>query len=191
MSSTYPLPCHPEFSVINYSGYREYRVENRKLVITSKSRKWSSYIFSCFVVGSLSIGYRIFAAKYYYPVLVASLLVVLNSTLFQVLHESVILLPPHGIQLETHRGPFSSHPIFSIKHYIPASKLSGVVINEGLRGWNVLFYLVAMWHTESRGTVLKVAYQDLLPVHPILLQVLEGIHELILCSPVHIKEDVP
>jgi len=55
----YPLPSHPEFSVIDYSGYREYRVENRKLVITGKTRKWSSYVSSCFIVGSLSIGYRI------------------------------------------------------------------------------------------------------------------------------------
>lgn len=196
----YPLQGHPEFSVIHYSGYREYRLENRKLVTTSKSRRWISYTASSFIVASLSIGYRIvstsyfmndhlltlvkLAAKYYYPVLVASLLVVLNSTLFQVLYgewrlaytfvewgtlirlsESVIVLPPHGIQLETHRGPFPSHPTFSIKRFIPASKLSEVVINEGLRGWNVLFYLVAMWHTKSRGTVLEVAYQV---NHPII-----------------------
>ena len=51
----YPLPDHPEFSVIDYSGYREYRLENRKL----ECRKWTSYIASCFIVGLLGVGYRI------------------------------------------------------------------------------------------------------------------------------------
>jgi len=70
-----------------------------------------------------------------------------------------VLLPPHGIQLETHRGPFFSLPVFAVKRFIPASNLSGIAINEALRGWNVLFYLVAVWHTKRRGTVLKIAYQ--------------------------------
>ena len=75
------------------------------------------------------------------------------------LPESVVLLPPHGIQLETHRGPFPSQPFFSTKRFIPASNLSGVAINEALRGWNVLFYLIAVRHTERRGTLLEVAYE--------------------------------
>ncbi|KIM49240.1 hypothetical protein M413DRAFT_438410 [Hebeloma cylindrosporum] len=127
--------------------------------------------------------------KYYYPILAVFLLVVLGSSAFQVLFESVILLPPHGIQLDTHRGPFPSQPVFSIKRFIPVSNLSGIAINEGLRGWNVLFYLVALQHTR-RGTVLEVAYKDLLPVQSILLQVFEGIHELLLRSPTQNNEDV-
>lgn len=82
-----------------------------------------------------------------------------NETLIIQLPESVILLPPHGIQLETHRGPFLSQPFFSIKRFIPVSDLSGVAINEALRGWNVLFYLVAVRHTKRRGTLLEVVYQ--------------------------------
>lgn len=82
-----------------------------------------------------------------------------NRTLITQLPESVILLPPHGIQLETHRGPFPSQPVFSIKRFIPVSNLSGVAINEGLRGWNVLFYLVAVRHTKHHGAILEVAYQ--------------------------------
>lgn len=49
-------------------------------------------------------------------------------------------------------------PLFSNKRFISAINLQDVVINEGLKGWNVLYYLVAV-HSHHEGSVLQVAYE--------------------------------
>ncbi|KJA27535.1 hypothetical protein HYPSUDRAFT_131216, partial [Hypholoma sublateritium FD-334 SS-4] len=73
--------------------------------------------------------------------------------------ESVILLPPHGIQLESHRGIAGMRPLFSKRRFIPATSLRDAVINEGLRGWNVLYYLVIVRRTNGKNCALEVAYE--------------------------------
>lgn len=67
-----------------------------------------------------------------------------------------MILPPHGIQLETHRG-FSNQ--WSSKRFIPSARLADVVINEGIKGWNVFYYLVAVEMDASRDSSLEVAYE--------------------------------
>jgi phosphatidylinositol glycan class H protein len=71
--------------------------------------------------------------------------------------ESVIALPPHGIQLETHRG-FPFLPLFVTRRFIAAASLRDFVITEGLRGWDVRFYLAALAEGHSEPVQLAVAY---------------------------------
>jgi hypothetical protein len=72
--------------------------------------------------------------------------------------ESVIALPPHGLQFETHRG-FGSTIFFVSRHFIPRRHLHDFVINEGLRGWNVRYYLAAMIRSDTCPFALKTAYE--------------------------------
>lgn len=72
--------------------------------------------------------------------------------------ESVIVLPPHGVQFETHRGlpPFL---LFSSRQFIPSDALQDVVINEGLRRWDVRYYLVAVKRFSPYDFKLIVAFE--------------------------------
>jgi len=93
-----------------------------------------------------------------------------------VLWESVIVFPPHGIQLETHRGP-PSYPIFVSRKFIPTVFLRDIIINEGLRRWNVRYYLAFMEASSDDMISLAVAYENILPRFPILLEVYRGVKE--------------
>ena len=73
--------------------------------------------------------------------------------------ESVVILPPHGIQLETHRGFSSQWSFFNTKRFIPSASLADVVINEGISGWNVLYYLAAVKFDHAQGSSLEVAFE--------------------------------
>jgi phosphatidylinositol N-acetylglucosaminyltransferase subunit H len=70
--------------------------------------------------------------------------------------ESVIVLPSKDLELETHRGPLG-RPMFVERRVIPASSISGVIINEGLYGWNVRYYLAILTKVEPRS--LHVLYE--------------------------------
>jgi len=114
------------------------------------------------------------------------------------LPESVLAIPPHGIQLETHRG-LPSYPLFASRQFIPSDRLRNLVINEGLRGWDVRYYLVAIQEAQSDVLELNVAFevcnlaqyslcscffpklnytilQSLLPRFPVLIEIYRGIH---------------
>ncbi|KAF9483903.1 hypothetical protein BDN70DRAFT_873303 [Pholiota conissans] len=181
----YPLPTHRELVVIEYPGYREYRLENPRLSARSTrlQQPASSTVTSILLVPLLAVCWQSFPGKYGYPVIAISLALFFRNIVNQLLYESVILIPPHGIQLETHRGIPGMRPLFSSKRFISSTSLQDVVINEGLRGWTVLYYLVAMRHLHNQGSVLEVAYENLLPCHSILLLVLEGIQEIMLYGP--------
>ena len=59
--------------------------------------------------------------------------------------ESLLVFPTLGIQLETHRGhPLIPRSLFTTRRFVPLSALQDVVIHEGLRGWNVRFYLALL-----------------------------------------------
>jgi len=72
--------------------------------------------------------------------------------------ESVLVIPPHGIQLETHRG-LPSLPLAASRRFIPTAVLQDFVINEGLRGWDVRYYLVAIKRSSRDDYTLEVAYE--------------------------------
>ena len=115
------------------------------------------------------------------------------------LPESVLAIPPHGIQLETHRG-LPSYPLFASRQFIPSDRLRNFVINEGLRGWDVRYYLVAMQEVQSDVLELNVAFevcnlahfmfmffpkldytilQNLLPRFPVLIEIYRGVHRVL------------
>lgn len=71
--------------------------------------------------------------------------------------ESVIVLPSKDLQIEVHRGPFG-RSMFVERRVIPASAITGVIINEGLHGWNVRYYLAALTRVEETQS-LHVLYE--------------------------------
>ncbi|KAI9510226.1 GPI-GlcNAc transferase complex, PIG-H component-domain-containing protein, partial [Russula earlei] len=173
--------AHPELLVIETPGlYREYRVENWH---ASRSQRWRvanglSWI-SMFDVCSVMFFGLLWPSVKRNPVLMIATGVGLGLLVYlklrQVLWESVLVLPPYGIQLETHRG-LPSLPLFVSRRFIPLTEVQDVLINEGLRRWDVRYYLAVLY--SSRGQqCLEVAYENTLPRFPVLLQIYHGIHE--------------
>jgi len=68
------------------------------------------------------------------------------------------VIPQHGVQLETHRG-LPGWPVFISRRFIPLPTLQNIVINEGLRGWNVRFYLAVVKEHPTFGYTLDVAFE--------------------------------
>ncbi|OJT14618.1 hypothetical protein TRAPUB_8864 [Trametes pubescens] len=81
-----------------------------------------------------------------------------------------------GIQLEAHRGLFG-YPLFAARRFIPWSSLEDFLINEGIRGWDIRYYLVALHRTQQDALKLDVAFEAILPRFPILLEVYHGVQE--------------
>ena len=71
--------------------------------------------------------------------------------------ESVIVLPSKDLLLEVHRG-LTGHPIYVERQVISASEISAVIINEGLRGWNVRYYLAVLTQVDKTQS-LYVLYE--------------------------------
>jgi phosphatidylinositol glycan class H protein len=108
--------------------------------------------------------------------------------------ESILVLPSYGIQLETHRG-LPSLPLFVSRRFIPLTEVRDVLINEGLRRWDVRYYLAILYSPRRGEQRLEVAYQvwgglsiclsksrsllyqNILPRFPVLIKVYHGIHE--------------
>ncbi len=108
--------------------------------------------------------------------------------------ESVLVLPPYGVQLETHRG-LPSLPLFVSRRFIPLTEVQEVLINEGLRRWDLRYYLAVLYSPRQGEQRLAVAYevesilfiylpdarsllcQNILPRFPVLNRVYHGIHE--------------
>ena len=72
--------------------------------------------------------------------------------------ESVLVLPSYGIQLETHRG-LPSLPFFVSRRFIPLTDGQDVLINEGLRRWDVRYYLAVLYSPRQGEQRLAVAYE--------------------------------
>ena len=73
--------------------------------------------------------------------------------------ESVVVIAPHGIQLETHRGFPPSLVLSASRRFIPMSALQDFVINEGLRRWDARYYLAAIRKNGPNGFALQIAYE--------------------------------
>lgn len=80
--------------------------------------------------------------------------------------ESVVIIPRHGIQLETHRGLLFSLlpacPLTINRRFIPLTSVRDIVINEGIRRWGVRYYLCIVRDVGSEVT-LEVAFEVGLP----------------------------
>ncbi|KAI0724055.1 hypothetical protein C8T65DRAFT_93908 [Cerioporus squamosus] len=144
MQRTTPLHEHPEFCIIQHSGWREYRVD-----APGMRRRGASKIPS---FGGLWFDACLaLALAYYWSVIVAALprlaasaaviLLYLYSRLTRVLirgHNPML-----GIQLETHRG---------------------------VAGYSLLA-------SRKVPLQLEVAFQNILPRFPVLLEVYHGVQE--------------
>ena len=78
--------------------------------------------------------------------------------------ESVVVLPPHGVQLETHYG-FPLLPLMAKRRFIPMTSLQDFIIIEGLRRWNVRYYLAAVKRSGPDAFSLEAAYEVVLHLH--------------------------
>jgi len=67
------------------------------------------------------------------------------------------VLPSKDVQLEVHRG-LGCRSIFVERRVIPASTISAVIINEGLYGWNVRYYLAVLTKVDETQS-LHVLYE--------------------------------
>ncbi|EKM82776.1 hypothetical protein AGABI1DRAFT_33856 [Agaricus bisporus var. burnettii JB137-S8] len=194
MRETHPLPDHPEFSVRDYPNYREYRVENRYVARNGSGRiiqkatglSWCCALFPAF--GFWWFAFSIFAATLWLYMkctqVVAGALLNLHCkhsclTLNFPTSETVLVIPPHGIQLETHRG-LPRWPLAISRRFISLTNLRDVIINEALYGWNVRYYLAAVKEHPSTGFSLDVIFESILPRMPILSEVYHGIHEMLM-----------
>ncbi len=70
----------------------------------------------------------------------------------------MVVIPHHGLQLETHRG-FPPFVFFSSKRFVARKILQDVILNEGLRQWDVRYYLAAIRQTGPKSYALDVAYE--------------------------------
>ncbi|KAJ3519538.1 hypothetical protein NM688_g9288 [Phlebia brevispora] len=183
MQRTHPLQDHPEFSVRRYPGCVEYRVENWRIARDGTRRVLRGYGWSWFdaVVPVLAAVYwhKICASQYHLAAFGIALAIYVYFKCTQVLWESVLAIPSLGLQLETHRG-LPNIPLFVSRRFIPLIYLQDFIINEGLHRWNVRYYLAAIQNTATEGFALKVAYENILPYFPVLLEVYRGVYDALL-----------
>ncbi|KAG5727621.1 hypothetical protein E4T56_gene12308 [Termitomyces sp. T112] len=159
-----PFPkTYPQLTVYNIAGYSEYRIENWRL---SHDGKGSKVTGTALVSVQDAILVMLNAFIYWrfriIPILVGFIVLLLILMYFrcrQVLHESVIVIPAHGIQLETHRG-LPGLRLFASRRFIGLTALQDVVIHE-----------------DSSRFSLEVAYQNLLPQQPVLIYIHRCIRE--------------
>jgi len=71
----------------------------------------------------------------------------------------VLVFPTHGIQLETHRGYPLLKPFFVSRRFVHASLLEDFIINEGLRRWNVRYYLAAVHRSSADAFAIDVPFE--------------------------------
>ncbi|ESK97529.1 phosphatidylinositol n-acetylglucosaminyltransferase [Moniliophthora roreri MCA 2997] len=183
MQRLHPLPrTSPEFSVFRSQTFTELRVENwhlardgsGKVVYGSSHLSWRDSVLS------LVISWIWLEASLWARVIVTfivALLLWFKCT--QILYESVLVLPRHGIQLETHRG-FPPWTLTISRRFIPRAALRDVVINEGIMRWNIRYYLVAITQTTLDDADLNVLFPNLLPRFPVLREAYREIHALLL-----------
>lgn len=72
--------------------------------------------------------------------------------------ESVVILPSLGVQFETHKG-FAGISLLAARKFVPWASLEDFLINEGLYGWNVRYYSVAINRTPQGSLQLEVAFE--------------------------------
>ncbi|KAI0372833.1 hypothetical protein BV20DRAFT_990132 [Pilatotrama ljubarskyi] len=174
MRRTIPLREWPQLTVVEYPGWHEYRVDAAGI---SNGRKLRSFGLDAALVVGIAYYCRSDRASRLHLAFAACLLLwYLYHRMTQVLWESIIIIPSLGLQLETHRG-FTGIALSSSRRFLPWSSLEDFLINEGLRGWNVRYYLVAITRTQQGALKLEVAFKNTLPRFPILLEVYHAVQE--------------
>ncbi|KAF4576474.1 hypothetical protein EYR40_000713 [Pleurotus pulmonarius] len=177
---------HPQFTVLEFPGFKEYRVENWRL-----SRNGSGKVVHATSGLTWREACHAFVLTYIWPrtsgSTLATVLIVLcciwliYNKCTQVLYESVIVMPSHGIQLETHRGIPPLRLAVS-RRFIPFSTLQDIFIHEGLKRWDVRFYLAALRDVGNGHLNIDVCFPNVLPYFPVLLLTYQGIQEMLDCK---------
>lgn len=85
-------------------------------------------------------------------------LYIVEGTLTDLCTESVVVIPPHGVQLETHRGLFNV-TLFIQRRFIPRAVLRDVVVHEGLRLWNVRYFLAFVKRDKNGSSIIDIAFE--------------------------------
>ncbi|KAK0459613.1 uncharacterized protein EV420DRAFT_276220 [Desarmillaria tabescens] len=175
-----PLPdTHPEFSIYKSKGFHEYRIENIRKCARVKNDGYRWPWREAVEIGLLSMLWRVaLNSSWSYFVFTIPTILLLRHKCSQVVSESIIVIPPHGVQLETRFG-FETLTLNVTRRFIPLSILRDVVINEGLYGWNVRYYLAAIVQDGSGATSLAVAFENILPRFPVLLEIYKGVHDVL------------
>ncbi|KAJ7172602.1 hypothetical protein C8R46DRAFT_1161996 [Mycena filopes] len=174
----------PEFAILRHSGFTEYRVENWRLARDGSGRVimgvsgWTWQYSLLPLILSL-LWPRVYDSILALSALALTLVALLYFKFTQVLFESVVVIPPHGIQLETHRGLPWFPAFFVTRNFVPFDTLQDFVIHEGLRRWDVRYYLAAIKMSGRGDFPVHVAYENLLPHFEILLEVYRGVHAAI------------
>jgi len=185
MQHSRPLAnTNPEFSVLDFPGFREYRVENwhlsrdgnQSVIRGATGLTWKVAIMPI-VLGLIWTKIRESTWAIIGLCLLFACFVWSKCT--QVLFESVVVIAPHGIQLETHRGFPPSLVLSASRRFIPMSALQDFVINEGLRRWDARYYLAAIRKNGPNGFALQIAYENILPHFPVLLEVYSDIQTIL------------
>ncbi|KAJ7452537.1 hypothetical protein B0H11DRAFT_2010556 [Mycena galericulata] len=175
---------NPEYVVFHRPGFTEYRVENWRLARDGGGRVVMGVSGWIWPYSLLPLISSLLWPRVHNNIIVTSGLIVFFLSLIyfkctQVLFESVITIPPHGIQFETHRGLPWFPPFIVTRRFIPLASLHDFVIHEGLKGWNVRYYLAAIQLSGSGDSQLHVAYENILPHFPILLDVYRGVQTIL------------
>ncbi|KAG6818725.1 hypothetical protein H0H93_002494, partial [Arthromyces matolae] len=146
----HPLPdTFPQFSVVESDSYVEYNIQNSYLARDGSGRIVSG---TESLIGLLDI---ILVQNLQLWFIVASLVFILYRKCTQILSESLILIAPHGVQLETHFGLALlglRKKLSTKRRFIPAKQIQDIIINEGLSGWNVRFYMAIVRRITSSPT---------------------------------------
>jgi len=66
--------------------------------------------------------------------------------------------------------------------------LQDFVINEGIRRWDVRYYLTAIKRSRTGHLTLDVAYENILPHFPVLLEVYRGVHESLFAAVTDVQD---
>ncbi|KAI0780755.1 GPI-GlcNAc transferase complex, PIG-H component-domain-containing protein [Trametes elegans] len=182
MPRTTPLQEWPGFLILDYPGWQEYRVETAS---ANKRLSLRGIALDALLALAVSYYWKMITWNTYNAIIAASLLLAcLHHRVTQILWESVIVLPSLGLQFETHRG-FAGVPLSTTRRFIPWTSLEDFLINEGIRGWNIRYYLVAITRTQQGALKLEVAFENILPRFPILLEVYHAVQEALHAESEH------
>ncbi|GMK56029.1 hypothetical protein CspeluHIS016_0210850 [Cutaneotrichosporon spelunceum] len=96
------------------------------------------------------------------------------ASCWRVRYQSVTPLAGLGIQLATARG-FGVGPKSTERKFVPLDDISTVIIHEGLRRWNVRYYLGVV---KKRGDIV-VAFDAVHPHPEVLRQVYHCVREVL------------
>ncbi|KAF9053555.1 hypothetical protein BDZ89DRAFT_284236 [Hymenopellis radicata] len=155
-----------DFVVTHGTAFHEFRVQ-----ISASTGPWKWLIL--FMVG-LILANQHSSWKWW---LALSFLMILFLSQASGRSESIIVFPGHGIQLETRNG-FEKMSA-TTRRFIPLTVIRDVIINEGLYGWNVRYYLAVMTEDPLGHQEIHVAFANVLPRFPVLLEVYNGIHDIL------------